>query len=79
MQIGVARGRVSQPKWRLICDQIFNVSVTTGLEDRLSRDDCEVSHAKARNDEEQEAVSLWHQLVWGDVHHNNILYILDAQ
>lgn len=58
LQIWVAGGRVSHPKWRLICDQIFNVPATTGLEGRLNKDDCKVSHAKAHDDEEQEATSL---------------------
>lgn len=58
LQIGVTRGRVSHPKWRLICVQIFNVPRTTGLEVKLDGGEFKVLHAKASNDEEQEADSL---------------------
>ena len=32
LQIGVAWGRVSHPKWRLVCAQIFKVPITMGLD-----------------------------------------------
>lgn len=58
LQICVARGRVSHPKWCLIYVQIFNVPKSTGLEVKLDRGEFKVLHAKASSDEEQEADSL---------------------
>lgn len=77
--MGIARGRVSHPKWRLICGQIFRVPTTTGLEVKFDGEKGKVLHVKANNDEEQEANSPRHQLIWGEVNHTTILCTLAAQ
>ncbi len=61
--MGVARRRVSHLKWRLICAQIFSVPTTTRLEVKLDGEKGKVLHVEASSNKEQEADSLWHQLV----------------
>lgn len=58
---------------------VFSVPITTGFEVNLDGGGCSELHVKASNEEEQEAFSVWHQLIWGDMHHSNILCVVAVQ
>ncbi len=58
--MGIARRRVSHPKWHLICAQIFSVPTMTGLEVKLDGEKGKALRVKASRD--KKADSLWHQV-----------------
>lgn len=53
--------------------------MTTGLVVKLPGEKGKVLQAKALNEEEQEADSIWLQPVWGEVNQDIILSTLAAQ